>query len=66
VRSLIVTPTSSDKYHIYIDSKLNFSNIFPYIKHKKVLVVTNTTIEKLYLKALLSTLSVDNDAVTCD
>jgi 3-dehydroquinate synthase len=65
VRSLTVTPTSSDNYHISIDSKRDFSNILPYIKHKKVLIVTNTTIEKLYLKPLLDTLSVDNDAVTC-
>ncbi|QIV94501.1 3-dehydroquinate synthase [Allofrancisella frigidaquae] len=50
---LQINPTSSDSYNILIDSSLDFSNIHSFITNKQVLVVTNTTLQKLYLDALL-------------
>ncbi|WP_150467458.1 3-dehydroquinate synthase [Francisella sp. SYW-9] len=53
IDKLQVNPTSSESYKIVIDSSLDYSYINKYITNKQVLIVTNTTVEKLYLKDIL-------------
>ncbi|ASG68132.1 3-dehydroquinate synthase [Francisella halioticida] len=65
IDKLQVIPTSSEKYEIAIDSSLDFSYINKHITDKQVLVVTNTTIEKLYLKNVLDHVSRKTNVRTC-
>ncbi|AJC49126.1 3-dehydroquinate synthase [Allofrancisella guangzhouensis] len=66
IDKLQVNPTFSDSYNILIDSCLDFSHIYPVITNKQVLVVTNTTIQKLYLDVFLGGIkNVVTDHKTC-
>ena len=65
IDKLQVNPTSSEKYEIVIDSSLDFSYIDEYITDKQVLIVTNTTIENLYLKSLFDYISGRTSVQTC-
>ncbi|API86850.1 3-dehydroquinate synthase [Francisella uliginis] len=65
IDKLQVNPTSSEKYEIVIDSSLDFSYIDKYITDKQVLIVTNTTIENLYLKSLFDYISERTSVQTC-
>lgn len=49
IQKLYVKPTTSPSYDIILDAGLDYSYINQFIRNKQVLIVTNTTIEKLYL-----------------
>ena len=53
IEKLQVKPTLSSPYDIVLDYNLDFSNIYPFLIDKQVLVVTNTTLERLYLQEFL-------------
>ncbi|MFT4693447.1 MAG: 3-dehydroquinate synthase [Francisella sp.] len=54
IQKLQVNPTTSPSYDIVLDSGLDYSYINQFIKNKQVLIVTNTTVEELYLTELKS------------
>ena len=54
IQKLQVNPTTSPSYYIVLDSGLDYSYINQFIKNKQVLIVTNTTVEELYLTELKS------------
>jgi 3-dehydroquinate synthase len=54
IQKLQVNPTTSPSYDIVLDSGLDYSYISQFIKNKQVLIVTNTTVEELYLTELKS------------
>ncbi|APC91814.1 3-dehydroquinate synthase [Francisella sp. MA067296] len=60
-----MNPTFSASYDIVVDSALDFSHILAAVANKQVLVVTNTTVEKLYLAKLLAALQGDLNVKTC-
>ncbi|MDE4971977.1 3-dehydroquinate synthase, partial [Francisella tularensis subsp. holarctica] len=62
---LSVNPTFSPSYTIIVESVLDFSHILEYVTNKLVLVVTNTTVAKLYLTKFLEALVDDLDVRTC-
>jgi 3-dehydroquinate synthase len=65
IDKLQVKPTSSESYKIVIDSCLDYSYINKYIVNKQVLIVTNITVEKLYLKNILDFVSKVANSHTC-
>lgn len=65
IDKLHVTPTSSDNYEIIIDSSLDFSYISKYLSNKQVLIITNTTIEKLYLNSIFEYVSSKTQVKAC-
>lgn len=65
INKLLVNPTFSASYYIIIESSLDFSHILKYVVNKQVLVVTNTTVESLYLTRLLVALSGNLNVKTC-
>lgn len=65
ISKLSVNPTFSPSYNIIVDSVLDFSHILEYVTNKQVLVVTNTTVAKLYLTKFLAALVDDLDVRTC-
>ncbi|APC97711.1 3-dehydroquinate synthase [Francisella frigiditurris] len=64
ITKLNVQPTSSNNYEIILDSELNFSYISNFINQKQVLIVTNTTIEKIYLDKFLSSIKAEAKEVS--
>lgn len=65
ITTLKVNPTLSPEYDIVIDTEIDFSHIKKFIVGKQVLVVTNTTIQPLYLELLLASMSGVCDASSC-
>ncbi|ABK90021.1 3-dehydroquinate synthase [Francisella tularensis subsp. novicida] len=65
ISKLSVSPTFSPSYNIIVDSVLDFSHILEYVTNKQVLIVTNTTVAKLYLTKFLAALVDDLDVNTC-
>ncbi|MED7788941.1 3-dehydroquinate synthase [Francisella sp. 19X1-34] len=65
IDKLQVNPTSSKSYEIVIDSSLDYSHINKHIANKQVLIVTNTTVEKLYLKNILNPIAKVTNVYTC-
>ena len=65
IQKLQVNPTSSPSYNIILDSGLDYSYINQFIKNKQVLIVTNTTIEKLYLSELIENITPVATTITC-
>lgn len=52
ITEVVVSPKGKPSYPVVISSSIDFNIILPFVKDKEVLVVTNTTIAKLYLSAL--------------
>ena len=65
ISKLSVNPASSPSYNIIVDSVLDFLHILEYIINKQILVVTNTTVQSLYLTKLLMTLPNNLNFKTC-
>ena len=65
IQKLQVNLTTSSSYEIILDSELDYSYINQFIKNKQVLVVTNTTIEKLYLTELKNHVATIASVNTC-
>ena len=65
IQKLQVNPTSSPSYNIILDSGLDYSYINQLIKNRQVLIVTNTTIEKLYLSELIENITPVATTITC-
>jgi 3-dehydroquinate synthase len=65
IDKLQVNPTSSESYEIIIDSSLDYSHINQYITNKQILIVTNTTVERLYLKNILDFVSKVTNTHVC-
>lgn len=65
IDKLQVTPTSSEKYEIIIDSSLDLSHIDQYVTDKQILIVTNITIENLYLNSVFDYISKRTSVKTC-
>jgi len=65
IQKLEVNPTTSPSYDIVLDSGLDYSYINQFIKNKQVLIVTNTTIEKLYLTELKNHITSIASVSTC-
>ncbi|MFC4891465.1 3-dehydroquinate synthase [Pseudofrancisella aestuarii] len=59
ITKLNVQPTSSKNYEIILDSELDFSYISNFINQKQVLIVSNTTVEKIYLDKLLDSIKAE-------
>ncbi|WP_119327565.1 3-dehydroquinate synthase [Cysteiniphilum halobium] len=49
---VLVSPKGKPSYPVIISTVIDFTTLIPYIRNKEVLVVTNTTIAKLYLSEL--------------
>ena len=65
INKLLVNPTFSASYYIIVESSIDFSHIIEYVANKQVLVVTNTTVESLYLTRLLGALPDNLNVKTC-
>ncbi|AXA33984.1 3-dehydroquinate synthase [Francisella adeliensis] len=65
IQKLKVNPTTSPSYEIILDSGLDYSYLLSFIADKQVLVVTNTTVEKLYLQSLIDFLKLNCKVTSC-
>lgn len=65
IQKLQVNPTTSPSYEIILDSGLDFSYLSDFIVNKQVLVITNTTVEKLYLSSLIEFLNLKCSVASC-
>lgn len=65
MKANLTVHTQSHDYPIIITSQCDLAKeVAPYIKGKQVMVVTNTTVEKLYLQALVEGLKADFEVFT--
>ena len=65
MKANLTVHTQSHDYTIIITSQCDMAKeIAPYIKGKQVMVVTNTTVEKLYLQDLVNGLEVDFEVLS--
>lgn len=65
MKANLTVHTQSHDYPIIITSKCDMAKeVVPYIKGKQVMVVTNTTVEKLYLQDLVNGLEVDFEVLS--
>ena len=65
MKANLTVHTQSHDYPIIITSKCDMAKeVAPYIKGKQVMVVTNTTVEKLYLQDLVNGLEVDFEVLS--
>lgn len=65
MKANLTVHTQSHDYPIIITSQCDMAKeVAPYIKGKQVMVVTNTTVEKLYLQDLVNGLEADFDVLS--